>query len=213
VDVGNILRRVAIVVGLVSALVFSWIHRVETPISHTRLATAPVAVAQRDRDEEIEITPGKRAVSFRVNDVSGIAGLIQPNSRVDIVVVLDSGAEQGRVAKVLMENMRILAMNAVSQRSEDGRPINAAVATVEVTPSEGEQLAVAMRQGQIQLMLRGNGDPESVTTRGPTARLLPFIRPQLRRPDTHTVTIYRQGIEQRPFGADSARRDSVRARP
>ena len=28
---------------------------------------------------EVKITPGKRAVSFRINDVSGIAGLIQPD--------------------------------------------------------------------------------------------------------------------------------------
>src|SRR5215207_7715317 len=59
---------------------------------------------------EVKITPGKRAVSFRINDVSGIAGLIQPNSRVDIIVVIDGG-EKGRVAKLFMENMRILAMN------------------------------------------------------------------------------------------------------
>src|SRR5687767_5012104 len=31
-----------------------------------------------------KITPGKRATSIRINDVSGISGLIPPNSRVDI---------------------------------------------------------------------------------------------------------------------------------
>ena len=117
---------------------------------------------------EVKITPGKRAVSFRINDVSGIAGLIQPNSRVDIVVVMDGGAEKGRIAKLFMENMRILAIGSAPQRSEDGRPINATVATVEVTPSEGEQLALVTAQGQIQLMLRGYGDPASAQTTGAT---------------------------------------------
>jgi pilus assembly protein CpaB len=117
---------------------------------------------------EVKITPGKRAVSFRINDVSGIAGLIQPNSRVDIVVVMDGGAERGRIAKLFMENMRILAIGAVPQRSDDGRPINATVATVEVSPSEGEQLALVTTQGQIQLMLRGYGDPASAKTSGAT---------------------------------------------
>ena len=42
---------------------------------------------------EVKIALGKRAVSFRINDVSGIAGLIRPNSRVDIVVVMDGAAE------------------------------------------------------------------------------------------------------------------------
>lgn len=117
---------------------------------------------------EVKIAPGKRAVSFRINDVSGIAGLIQPNSRVDIVVVMDGGAEKGRIAKLFMENMRILAIGSAPQRSEDGRPINATVATVEATPSEGEQLALVTTQGQIQLMLRGYGDPASAQTSGAT---------------------------------------------
>ena len=116
----------------------------------------------------VKITPGKRAVSFRINDVSGIAGLIQPDSRVDIVVVMDRGAEKGRMAKVFLENMRILAIGSDPQRSEDGRPMNATVATVEATPNEGEQLALVTTQGQIQLMLRGYGDPDSGKTSGAT---------------------------------------------
>jgi pilus assembly protein CpaB len=115
---------------------------------------------------EVKITPGKRAFAFRINDVSGIAGLIQPNSRVDILVVIASGGEKGNVAKLFMENMRVLAIGAVAQRTEDGRQINAAVCTVEVTPEEGEKLAIATTQGQIQLMLRGYGDPDSAKTTG-----------------------------------------------
>lgn len=117
---------------------------------------------------EVKITPGRRAMSFRINDVSGIAGLIPPNSRVDIVVVMDGGAQKGRIAKLFMENMRILAIGSAPQRNEDGRPINATVATVEVTPTEGEQLALVTSQGQIQLMLRGYGDPASAKTPGAT---------------------------------------------
>ena len=307
---GNILRRVAIVLVLVAGLVFSWIRRVETPSSRARVATAPVVIAQTDlaqgalidrmavvvvqwpvgtipagayttvdsvagrvtrvvifKGEALvpgrvaplgqgpmpKITPGKRAFAVRINDVSGIAGLIQPNSRVDIVLVMDGGAERGRVAKVLMENMRILAMNAVSQRSDDGRPINAAVATVEVTPSEGEELTIATTQGQIQLMLRGYGDPDSTKTHGATTtrivqglsnapsvavqqrpepkRSAPqprretaapapvpqplVLTPPPRKPDTNTVTIYRQqNVEKKSFQADSAKKDSLaRARP
>jgi pilus assembly protein CpaB len=117
---------------------------------------------------EVKIAPGKRAVAFRINDVSGISGLIQPNSRVDIVVVMDGGADRGRMAKVFLQNMRILAIGSDPQRTEDGRPINAAVATVEATPDQGEQLALVTTQGQIQLMLRGYGDPDTAKTSGAT---------------------------------------------
>jgi len=42
----------------------------------------------------------------------------------------------------------------------------ASTATLEVTPSEAERLALATNQGRIQLVLRGFGDPETVTTTG-----------------------------------------------
>ena len=117
---------------------------------------------------EVKIAQGKRAVSFRINDVSGIAGLIRPNSRVDIVVVMDGAADKGRLAKVFLQNMRILAIGSAPQPTEDGRPMNATVATVEATPDEGEQIALVTTQGQIQLMLRGYGDPNSAKTIGAT---------------------------------------------
>ena len=66
--------------------------------------------------------------------------------------------------------MRILAIGArPERRTNDGRPINAAVATIEVTPRKSERLAIATTQGSIQLVLRGYGDPDSVTTKGATA--------------------------------------------
>ena len=141
---------------------------------------------------EVKITPGKRAAAIRINDVSGIAGLIQPNSRVDILVVMDGG-EKGRVAKLFMENMRILAIGPVAQRGEDGRPINAAVATVEVTPDEGEELAIATAQGQIQLLLRGYGDPDSARTSGATTDQI--VR---RLNGARTVTAPPARVERRP---------------
>jgi pilus assembly protein CpaB len=55
------------------------------------------------------------------------------------------------------------------ERGDDGKPINAATATLEVTPDEAERLAVAMNQGTIQLVLRGYADPGSVKTPGATS--------------------------------------------
>jgi pilus assembly protein CpaB len=102
------------------------------------------------------VSPGKRAVAFRINDLSGVAGLIQPNSRVDLVLLID-GRTKGRVAKLFMENVRILAVGQLTERTADGCPIIAPQATVEVTPEEAGRLAVALKQGEIQLMLRGSG--------------------------------------------------------
>jgi len=114
-----------------------------------------------------KITPGKRAMSVRINDVTGIAGMIPPNSRVDIALTTTLANAQ-RTAKLFMSNMRVLAMQTSVHKSEDGRPIPATVATLEVTPEESELLLVAQAQGSIQLVLRGYGDPDSVITRGAT---------------------------------------------
>jgi pilus assembly protein CpaB len=116
---------------------------------------------------EVRITPGKRALSFRIDNASGIAGRIQPNSRVDILVIIDRGGGKGRVAKIFLENVRILAIGAVPYRSDDARLLPIAVATVEVTPEEAEKLTLAMAQGEIQLMLRGYGDPDTTKVRAP----------------------------------------------
>lgn len=115
-----------------------------------------------------KITKGKRAMAIRINDVSGIAGLIQPNSRVDILLTTTLG-NAARTGKIFMENMRVLAMQTATAKTEDGRPIPATVATLEVTPDESERLAVAQAQGTIQLVLRGYGDPDSANTNGATS--------------------------------------------
>lgn len=121
---------------------------------------------------EVKITPGKRAMALRINDVAGISGFIQPNSRVDVMVTLanQKDGQRQQVAKLFMENMRVLSVGHEVQRDAQGKPINAATATLEVTPEEAERLAVASSQGSIQLVLRGYGDPDSIDTKGATSR-------------------------------------------
>jgi pilus assembly protein CpaB len=114
-----------------------------------------------------KITPGKRAMGVRINDVSGISGLILPDSRVDIALTTTLG-NATRTAKIFMSNMRVLGIGTQTARTEDGRPIPATVATLEVTPEESERLLIAQASGAIQLVLRGYGDPDSVITRGAT---------------------------------------------
>ena len=120
---------------------------------------------------EVKITPGKRAMGIRVSDVSGVSGLLQPNSRVDVLVAIrEEGKNSSKqVAKLFMENMRVLSVGSEIQRGPDGRAVNATTASLEVTPEEAERLAIAATQGQIQLVLRGYGDPDSVKTPGATS--------------------------------------------
>ena len=111
---------------------------------------------------DLKITPGKRAYGIRINDVASMAGLIQPNSRVDIMVVVNDSERRAGVAKLFMENKRVLAIGVVGA-DPDGPPINAVVASIEVSAEEAERLAIASAQGPLQLVLRGYGDPDSTS--------------------------------------------------
>lgn len=115
---------------------------------------------------QVKITPGKRAMAVRIDDVAGVSGLLQPDSRVDVIVTLRDEAEGNQVSKLFMSNMRVLSVGTVVASGPDNRPINATTVTLEVFPDEAERLSVAMREGPIQLMLRGYGDPDSIKTAG-----------------------------------------------
>jgi pilus assembly protein CpaB len=117
---------------------------------------------------EARIAPGMRAMSVRINDVAGMSGLVQPNSRVDVLVSLrQSGPNSSEeVSKLFLENMRVLSMGSRTTRDDSGDPTPATTATLEVTPEQAEKLAVAMRQGMIQLVLRGFADTDTTGTKG-----------------------------------------------
>ena len=120
---------------------------------------------------ELKIPPGQRAMAVRINDVAGISGLLQPNSRVDVLVTINDGTGSGRqVAKLFMSNMLVLSVGTEIQRDNQGKAINATTVTLAVTPEEAERLAIAMNTGAIQLVLRGYGDPDSVRTKGANSR-------------------------------------------
>jgi len=118
---------------------------------------------------ELKIPPGQRAMAVRINDVAGISGLIQPGSRVDVLVTIKEDKSEKQIAKLFMSNMQVLSVGTEVQRDASGKPINATTVTLGVTPEEAERLAIAMNTGAIQLVLRGYGDPDSVRTKGATS--------------------------------------------
>src|SRR4029079_15460575 len=71
---------------------------------------------------EVKITPGKRAMALRINDVAGVSGLIQPNSRVDVLVNIRSDVGR-QVSKLFMENMRVLSVGTRVERDAEGKAI------------------------------------------------------------------------------------------
>jgi len=148
---------------------------------------------------EIKLTPGKRAFGIRVAGVSGVAGVPKANSRVDVILV-SGHDEKDKVARLFMQDMRVLAFSPVFQHPDDVAPATGYVATIEVTPEEAERLALAMTQGMVVLRLRANGEADSLgiadvsqCDRPPTGALTRdvLLRNCSPRSDTATVRIFR----------------------
>lgn len=109
---------------------------------------------------EVRIARGKRAMPVRIDDAA--IAVVQPNSRVDVILVTTLANGAPGVARRILSNKRVLSVGGQMERAAPGAMTAAAatMATLEVTPAEAEQLALAMTAGRIQFVLRGYGDSD-----------------------------------------------------
>jgi pilus assembly protein CpaB len=115
----------------------------------------------------IIIDQGKRALTMRVNDVSGVAGFVTPNTRVDVLLTIDDKVNTNEQStKIIMQDVRALAAGQQIQPDKDGKPVSVGVVTFLLTPEQAETLALASQQGGIQLALRNQLDTARIKTNG-----------------------------------------------
>jgi pilus assembly protein CpaB len=102
---------------------------------------------------------GMRAASVRINDVSGVAGFVQPNDSVDVLITrtLQTTGAPAQVTDVLLQNVRVIAIDQNAKNS-DGTPAVARTATLEVNPIDAQKLALAQEAGSLSLVLRKPGE-------------------------------------------------------
>ncbi len=97
---------------------------------------------------QVKITPGKRAIAVRIDDVSGLNGLVQPNSRVDILVVTrDVEDGQGGRRSCSCRTCACCRSARSVRRASTTVRFPRRPPAIEVTPEEAEQLAIAQRDG------------------------------------------------------------------
>jgi pilus assembly protein CpaB len=102
---------------------------------------------------------GMRAATVRINDVSGVAGFIQPNDSVDVLITrqLPTSDRATQVTDVLLQNVRVIAIDQTA-KNNDGSPQVARTATLEVNPLDAQKLALAQEAGTLSLVLRKPGE-------------------------------------------------------
>jgi pilus assembly protein CpaB len=155
-----------------------------TPVAENEpLLEAKVSTKDAGGGLPIIIRAGMRAVSVRVDEVIGVAGFVLPGTRVDVLLTLDkSGNRPQSITKTLLQNVQTLAAGQSVTRDKEGKPQTVTVITVLVSPDNAELLALAAKEGRLQMALRNTLDTLTVSTNGARADKLSPSDPAPNRP-------------------------------
>ena len=122
----------------------------------------------------------RRAVTVKVDEASGVAGFIMPGNRVDVLFTADKSAfTDDPVTKTVLQNLLVLGIGQDLETQKNGeKPKVVPTVTMEVSPEEGERLALAAKEGHITLALRGWTGNGKVPTNG--IRISSLVRSEAR---------------------------------
>ena len=100
---------------------------------------------------------GMKAVTIRVNDVEGVAGFVLPGDRVDVVLTRQVD-KSNATSDVVIQNVRVLAIDQVADIAAFVKPSVVKAVTLEVDVTDAQKLALAASVGTLSLLLRKAGE-------------------------------------------------------
>jgi pilus assembly protein CpaB len=125
------------------------------------------------------LAPGTRAISLAVDPVTGVAGMIWPGDRVDVILTQEipaAGTTSKRVVgETVLSDVRVVAVDQdIVQGGSPTAGISgrlASTVTVQANEGDAERLTVAGRLGRLSLAIRaigampsrGGGAPPTIT--------------------------------------------------
>lgn len=117
---------------------------------------------------------GLRALTFEVDAVNSISGMLRPGDRIDLIYSarpMNAGSEEGDVTAPLLSNVSVLATDQKLTKREDeaGRERSFATITLEVSPLDANRIIVAKESGRLTAVLRHPEDEGPNNTRALTA--------------------------------------------
>ena len=138
------------------------------------------------------LEPGMRAMAIAVTVESAAGGFILPGDRVDVVMTaetnrdgVEGGSKSKYVSGVVLQNIKVLAIDQATRVGDDAQAVVGATATLEVRPQDSVLLAQAKSEGELSLSLRSYAD-----TAGPSGATR---RPVAAVSQPKAVRIYRGG--------------------
>jgi pilus assembly protein CpaB len=123
------------------------------------------------------IPVGKRAVALKIDQVVGLAGFVVPGMRVDVLVAggnnsNSDSARAGTLSRTILQNIEVLSAGQKIEKTVDGKPQDAQVVNLLVTPDEAEVLSLASNETKVQLVLRNPLDTTVAKTHGTSVAAL-----------------------------------------
>lgn len=120
------------------------------------------------------LAPGMRAVTVRVDDITGVAGFVTAGDRVDVVLTRNKNetetvsTAEGSTEKVssemasevILQNVKVLTLDQNADESNTTAQVAKAV-TIEVTSTDAQKVALAQQLGTLYLLLRPAGEDTS----------------------------------------------------
>jgi pilus assembly protein CpaB len=123
-----------------------------------------------DRDFlQVVLTPGSRAIAIPVATGGASTGLLYPGDRVDVILTQNFKGEgttitRRSVSETVVENLRVLAIDALDAKTPAGSGSFGRTVTLEVTPEQAEKVNVATELGKLSLTLRSISGPDGTPT-------------------------------------------------
>lgn len=116
------------------------------------------------------VKPGMRAITVAVNDVSGLAGLLRPGDRVDVLGTFEppapAGQEKTTLTSLLVQNLEVLALGQsleADQASGDGDiQYGYRNVTLMVAPEQAQPLTLCSEKGSLRMILRAPADQGTI---------------------------------------------------
>lgn len=119
--------------------------------SHTESSTAVFSTT---------LPVGRRALTFEVDEVNSISGLLRPGDRIDLILTAKPGgglAEER--TQTLLSNVEVLATGqVVRKRSADEAEKTFSTVTLSLVPQDAQRIVVAKGAGRLTAVLRNPDD-------------------------------------------------------
>ncbi len=139
------------------------------------ILSSDFARADRKQTLSTRVPPDERAYTMPVSKTTGLAGLVKPGDRVDVIYTVPLNTESesitegqrtvsGFVTLTLLQNVTVLASGSqLAQGQQNKEPRGGYdTLTLSVTPTEVELLTIAQTRGTISYSLRNREDYDHV---------------------------------------------------